>query len=252
MNPLAPKIDNPLAPAAAHPLVKATKEQLAVTKQQPLVEYVRRSLELEEPEEIDRRADELTVIGYAKTADHLRERAATLRASRWRGRPPSVPFSYRSPIAEASDEQWARFVRLMQTGDLAAVTPSGQIGVFQTRVKRLQDLGLARDVRRATGENGARWTATFKPPLTLARLLSDPLLQYRIFAASMRRYRSEILERHRDALGKEIEGKPATLSGLLAVAHHAGPALASWLTNPEDRLRFQKTTAAYGHTTGVF
>jgi hypothetical protein len=252
MNPMAPKIDNPLAAVATHPLVKATKDQLAVTKQQPLVEYVRRSLELEEPEEIDRRADELTVIGYAKTADHLRERAATLRASRWRGRPPSASFSYRSPIREASDEQWARFVRLMQTGDLAAVTPGGQVGVFQTRVKRLQDLGLARDVRRAVGEGGARWTATFKPPLTLARLLSDPLLQYRIFAASMRRYRSEILERHRDALGKDLEGKPATLSGLLAVAHHAGPALASWLTNPEDRRRFQKTTAAYGHTTGVF
>jgi hypothetical protein len=252
MNPLAPKIDNPLAAAAAHPLAKATKEQLAVTSKQPLVEYVRRSLELEEPEEVERRADELTVTGYAKTADHLREHAATLRAARCRGRSAAVPFAYRSPIAEASDEQWARFVRLMQTGDLAAVTPSGQVGVFQTRVKRLQDLGLARDVRRVAGEASARWTATFKPPLTLARLLSDPLLQYRIFAGSMRRYRSEILERHRDALGKDIEGKPATLSGLLAVAHHAGPALASWLTNPEDRRRFERTTAAYGRTTGVF
>jgi hypothetical protein len=252
MNPLAPKIDNPLAAAAEHPLVKATKEQVAVTAQQPLVEYVRRSLELEEPEEIERRADELTVIGYAKTAGHLRERAATLRAARWRGRPRVVSFAYRSPIPEASDEKWARFVRLMQTGDLAAVTPSGQVGLFQTRVKRLQDLGLARDVRRVPGDGGARWTATFKPPLTLTRLLSDPLLQYRIFAASMRRYRSEILERHRDALGKEIEGKPATLSGLLAVAHHAGPALASWLTNPEDRRRFAKTTAAYRQTTEVF
>jgi hypothetical protein len=253
MNPLAPKIDNPLAAAAAHPLVKATKEQLAVTKQQPLVEYVKRSLELEEPEEIEKRADELTVIGYAKTADHLRERAAMLRAARWRGRPPAAPsFSYRSPLPEASDEQWARFVRLMQTGDLAAVTPSGQIGVFQTRVKRLQDLGLARDVRRAGTDGAARWTATFRPPLTLARLLSDPLLQYRVFVASMRRYRNDILARHRDALGTEIEGKPATLSGLLAVAHHAGPALASWLTNPEDRRRFEKTTAAYGRTTEVF
>jgi hypothetical protein len=252
MNQLAPKIDNPLAAAAGHPLAKATKEQLATTNKQPLVEYVRRSLELEEPAEIDRRADELTVIGYAKTAHHLRERAATLRALLSRGRPAAVSFSYRSPLSEASDAQWAQFVRLMQTGELAAVTPTGQIGVFQTRVKRLQDLGLARDVRRVAGEGGARWTATFKAPLTLARLLSDPLLQYRVFAASMRRYRGEILERHRDALGKEIEGKPATLSGLLAVAHHAGPALASWLTNPDDRRRFQKTTAAYDQTTGVF
>ena len=148
MNPLAPKIDNPLAAAASHPLVAATKEQMAVTTKQPLVEYVRRSLELEDPEEIDRRADELTVIGYEKTADHLREHAGTLRARR-RRRP---GMTYRSPIPEASDQQWARFVRLMQAGDVAAVTPSGQLGIFQTRLKRLQDLGLARDVRRVNGD----------------------------------------------------------------------------------------------------
>ena len=248
MNPLAPKIDNPLAAAASHPLVAATKEQMAVTTKQPLVEYVRRSLELEDPEEIDRRANELTVIGYEKTADHLREHAGTLRARR-RRRP---GMTYRSPIPEASDQQWARFVRLMQAGDVAAVTPSGQLGIFQTRLKRLQDLGLARDVRRVNGDGGARWTAAFRPPLTLARLLADPLIQYRIFVASMRRYRSQILAEHRAAIGTVIEGKPATLSGLLAVAHHAGPALASWLASADDRRRFAKTTAAYGRSTGVF
>lgn len=241
MNPLAPTIKNPLAEAA---------KPLQAAANQPLVDYVRRSLEIDDADEVDRRADELMGAGYAKTADHLRERAAVLRARTRRPRLPVV--SHRSPIPEASDEQWTRFARLMQTGDLAAVTPTGQIGIFQTRVKRLQDLGLARDVRRVAGDGGARWKATFRPPLTLARLLSDPLLQYRIFAASMRRYRSDVLERHRDAIGTEIEGKRATLSGLLAVAHHAGPALGSWLTNPEDRRRFAKTTAAYGRTTGVF
>jgi len=248
VNPLAPKIDNPLAAAAAHPLVAATKEQVAVTAKQPLVEYVRRSLELDEPEEVEQRANQLTVIGYEKTADHLREHARKLRASR-RRRPHTI---YGSPMPEASDEQWARFARFMQTGDVAAVTPSGQVGIFQTRLKRLQDLGLARDVRRGTGAGGARWTATFRPPLTLARLLADPLLQYRVFVASMRRYRHAILADHRGALGTEIEGKPATLSGLLAVAHHAGPALVSWLASADDRKRFAKTTTAYGRTTGVF
>jgi hypothetical protein len=241
VNPLAPTIKNPLA-EAAKPL------QAAVN--QPLVEYVRRSLASEDPDEVDRRADELSLVGYAKTADHLREHAAVLRARTMRRRQPAV--AHRSSIPEASDEQWTRFVRLMQTGDVAAVTPTGQLGIFQTRVKRLQDLGLARDVRRVAGDGGARWTATFRPPLTLARLLSDPMLQYRIFVASMRRYRSDVLEGHRDALGTEIEGKRATLSGLLAVAHHAGPALGSWLANPEDRRRFAKTTTAYGRTTGVF
>ena len=212
----------------------------------PLVEYVKRTLDLDDPEEIDRRADSLSGIGYARTADHLREKAALLRRS---GAPAST---YRSPIPGASDEQWARFARLMQTGELATITHSGQVGLFQTRLKRLEDLGLARGVRPENHHGGATWTATFRPPLTMDRLLADPIAQYRIFAASMKGYREDILGRHRVALGTTIEGKPATLSGLLAVAHHAGPALSSWLTSQDDRRRFAKTTAAYHSATGVF
>lgn len=218
-------------------------------KANPLVEYVRRSMDLGDPTEIERRADELEGIGYERTASHLRGQATRLRAER---QPPRRTSVFHSPIPEASDEQWARFVRLMQAGDVAAVTPTGQVGIFQTRLKRLEDLGLVRDVKRIQREGTPSWTATFRPPLTLARMLSDPLFQYRIFVASMKRYRDEILARHRAAIGKEIEGKPATLSGLMAVSQHAGPALASWLANEADRRRFKQTTAAYGRTTGVF
>lgn len=217
-------------------------------KANPLVQYVQRSLDLEDPDEIERRADELAGLGYERTASHLRGQATRLRGGRLR--PSGVMF--RSPIPEASDEQWARFVRLMETGDVAAVTPTGQVGIFQTRLKRLEDLGLARDVQRVQKGGAPSWTATFRPPLTLARLLSDPLLQYRVFVVSMKRYRDEVLAGHREAIGKEIEGKSATLSGLMAVAQHAGPALASWLENEADRKRFKQTTAAYGRTTGVF
>ena len=219
-------------------------------KANPLVEYVRRSMDLGDPTEIERRADELEGIGYERTASHLRGQAARLRDERQP--PPRKTSVFRSPIPEASDEQWARFVRLMQTGDVAAVTPTGQLGIFQTRLKRLEDLGLVREVQRVQRDGAPSWTATFRPPLTLARVLSDPLLQYRIFVASMKRYRDEILARHRGTIGTEIEGKPATLSGLMAVSQHAGPALASWLANEADRRRFKQTTAAYGRTTGVF
>lgn len=220
------------------------------TKTNPLIEYVRRSMDLADPAEIERRAGELTGIGYERTASHLRGHAAKLRKDQ---RPPRTLPVFQSPIPEASDEQWARFVRLMQVGDVAAVTPTGQVGIFQTRLKRLEDLGLAQDVRRVQqGGSLPNWTATFRPPLTLGRLLSDPLLQYRIFAVSMKRYRDEVLARNRAAIGKEIEGKTATLSGLMAVSQHAGPALGSWLANEADRRRFKQTTAAYGRTTGVF
>jgi len=229
----------------------AAKIAPAAAKANPLVDYVRESLDLDDPDEVERRAGGLEGIGYERTAGHLREHAAILRASR--PRPQRRKMVFRSPLAEASDEQWARFVRLMQTGDVAAVTPTGQIGIFQTRLKRLEDLGLASGVRRVHRPGSApSWTATFRPPLTLARILSDPLLQYRIFVVSMKRYRDEVLRQHRDAIGKVIEGKPATLSGLIAVSQHAGPALGSWLTNEADRRRFKQTTAAYGLTTGVF
>ena len=216
----------------------------------PLVDFVKKSMDLEDAVEVARRADVLEGMGYERTADHLRTHAARLRtnARRHHGRP-----LFRSPIPEASDEQWMLFVRLMQVGDVAAVTPTGQVGVFQTRLKRLEDLGLVRDVRRVQGAGGApSWTATFRPPLTLVRLLSDPLLQYRIFVVSMKRYRNEVLAHHRNAFGTQIEGKPATLSGLMAVSQHAGPALGSWLASEADRQRFKQTTAAYGRTTGVF
>jgi hypothetical protein len=222
----------------------------AAAKANPLVDFVKQSMDLEDAAEIARRADVLEGIGYERTASHLREHATRLRAGRPRRQ---APLRFRSPIPEASDEQWARFVRLMQVGDVAAVTPTGQVGIFQTRLKRLEDLGLVRSVRRVQHAGAApSWSATFRPPLTLARLLSDPLLQYRIFVVSMKRYRDEVLARHRDAIGKEIEGKPATLSGLIAVSQHAGPALGSWLASEADRKRFKHTTAAYGRTTGVF
>jgi hypothetical protein len=211
----------------------------------PLVDYVRRSLDLQDPVEIDRRAETLSGIGYSGVAEHLRGKARLLRAQQ-------RTTAYRSPLPEASDEQWAEFARLMQTGELSAITPSGQVGLFKTRLKRLEDLGLATNVRRESHHGGATWMANLRAPLTMDRLLSDPLLQYRIFVASMKRYRSEILAQHRRVLGTEIESKRATLSGLLAVAHHAGPSLASWLTNPADRQRFEKTTVAYNATTGVF
>jgi hypothetical protein len=222
----------------------------ATTKEQPLVDYVRRSLTLADPSEIERRADALEGIGYERTADHLRGQAARLRQGP--DKRTGLPV-FKSPIPEATDEQWARFVRLMETGDVAAVTPTGQVGIFQTRLKRLEDLGLAHGVRRVQQGNAAsQWTAVFRPPLTLARLLADPLLQYRIFVVSMKRYRDEALAKYRDAIGRDIEGKPTTLSGLMAVLQHAGPALGSWLANPSDRKRFKQTTAAYDRTTGVF
>ena len=219
-------------------------------KANPLVDFVKQSMDLEDAAEIARRADVLEGMGYERTATHLREHAARVRGVPRRH---GTPMLFRSPLPEASDAQWARFVRLMQVGDVAAVTPTGQVGIFQTRLKRLEDLGLVSDVRRVHHAGTApSWTATFRPPLTLARLLSDPLLQYRIFVVSMKRYRDEVLARHRDAIGKVIEDKPATLSGLIAVSQHAGPALGSWIASEADRKRFKQTTAAYSRTTGVF
>ena len=69
----------------------------------------------------------------------------------------------------------------------------------------------------------------------------------------MTAYRKVILDRFKDAIGTSFEGVPATLSGLLAVAHHTGAeGLAKWIANNPPRAKFAATTAAYKAANGVF
>ena len=66
-------------------------------------------------------------------------------------------------------------------------------------------------------------------------------------------HRAALLKREADALGRVYGGRPATLSGLLAVAKQAGlHGLELWLESQGDERRYPRTTAIYRRAVGIF
>jgi len=98
------------------------------------------------------------------------------------------------------------------------------------------------------------WTADLAPPPTLEAFLASSKLQYEAFVKSVLDY-LPVLTSPRFAVfvGRVIDGKRITLSGLIAVAHAAGiDGLKSWLANPADREKYPNTTAAFIKSTEIF
>jgi hypothetical protein len=158
-----------------------------------------------------------------------------------------------SPLPEATDDVWTRYVRLMATGRPENISPGGHLGIFGLGPKRLEDLAFVRSSRKVERDGRQVWEAEWVAPYSLERFLGDGALQYKAFAKSTLDHRARILERHADAVGKTFATKTATLSGLLAVAHQAGlRGLARWLEDEGDRQRFPNTTAAFIKATGIF
>ncbi len=193
--------------------------------------------------ELEIAASSATVAGYPKLGEALLEKAQKAPDRSAASKGPESPWK------EVSDADWRAFIKAMAVGKPNTVSPRGSIGIFQMTVRRLADFGLMRNPRK-TGADGV-WTADWA--IDPKRFMSDPALQYKVFEKSMSQYRSLILERYRAAIGTSFEGKQATLSGLLAVAHHAGAeGLAKWLKNDPPRSKFKATTAAYARANGIF
>lgn len=174
---------------------------------------------------------------------------------------PSSPASTsagpgRSPVPEASDAAWRRFVGVIGDGKSNSVTPNYHLGIFRQGARKLADLGVMTNVRRgrppAIGDYaGDRdvWVGEWVAPYSLERFLSDPALQYQLFARDVAKLRAVVLQRHRAVLGQTRAGHVATLSGLIAVALRAGTrGLAEWLKNTPTN----NTTRAFVEATGLF
>lgn len=193
--------------------------------------------------ELEIAASSATVAGYPKLGEALLTKAQKAPDKSAATKGPESPWK------EVSDADWRAFLKAMAVAKSNTVAQRGNVGIFQMPVRRLSDYGLMRNPRK-TGPDGV-WTADWT--IDKARFLSDPALQYKVFEKSMAQYRALILERYRAAIGTSFEGKPATLSGLLAVAHLAGAeGLAKWLKNDPPRTKFKATTAAYARANGIF
>jgi hypothetical protein len=151
---------------------------------------------------------------------------------------------------------WTAFVRVLRGPDAKAITPTYQLGMFRFGMRRLVDLGLAHNAHRREYQGRQVWDANWVPALEPGptKFLDDPDLQLKTFGRSMLAYAHQIVNGPAAALiGSTLDGKPVTLSGLLAVAHQAGfQGLTQWASDPKVRAQFPQTMAIYQRANGLF
>jgi len=204
-----------------------------------------------DPVKLDVIAKRLEDAGHPAAAAAARDRSAELRQGRATTK--STQTIFPAPFSGVAPKAWNRYVRLMATANLDAVSATNQLGMFQIGFPRLADLGYVENLRKSRKDGRAVWIADFRAPSSLSGFLKDPAQQYVAFVETTRADRSAIAKRHADVIGKTIAGSKVTLSGLLAVAYHAGLAgLGGWLSGEEERTRSPRTTAAYQRAVGLF
>jgi hypothetical protein len=201
--------------------------------------------------------------GFAQLGDQVQRHAEELAVSAIPG--PSaakvgaeavqdVAQVLRSPFANVPDDAWSRFVGALAVGRADEVTPNNRIGLFRYSVRRLDTVPGLNLVRNSRKDERDQWIADWVPPRSLGEFLSSPDQQLAVFIYDMRHLRKQC-ERYAGWIGRptQLDGKPVTLSGLLAVAQSAGPqGLYGWLTDGAQREKFQATTNAYLRANGLF
>lgn len=211
--------------------------------------------------------------GHTKTGATLRERATKLARESKIGQAPapaSTPAA--EPEVEAPESAtpsgvvrgfptiwkdvpspaWTAFVKAMGDKKAKEVDPRYRLGIFGIGARRLVDLGIMKNPKKTAykGQQGV-WLAEWVPPHSEEKFLNSPEAQYRSFVASMISYRRAINQQLADKPAPPpVNGKRVTLSGLLAVAHHAGMGgLGKWLSSER---RVPATTAAFTKATEIF
>jgi hypothetical protein len=174
--------------------------------------------------------------GFTALAEQL-DLGADVRAALEQA--PTDEDQHTSPIPDVSDAAWSTYVKRSVRGDLTEVTPQQRYGRYGFTRRHLHDLQLL----TADGWSEACSEAQF---------LQSPELQYAALV-DLTKLHLPLLKLYRSVLGTDIEGQPATRSGLLAVARKAGRyGLQSWVRNPAERAQFSDTTALYRRFNGLF
>lgn len=149
-------------------------------------------------------------------------------------------------------KQWLDFLRVAACGNPRTITPSFRLGVFGFHVRRLCDLGVMTDPKVIKYKGRQVWDAHWLNPSSLQAFQVAPMIQYRLFTDSMKRY--HLAPEVAQAVGQIIDGQKVTQSGALMLAHRAGlSGMASWLSDPAIRVRFSNnTTAFFNDANGIF
>lgn len=183
------------------------------------------------------------------------EQAAALKKAYDSARVESGTVTFISPINNLKPEFWTRFVNCVKGSNPKLITPGFALGLFGFGARRLVDVGLMTNPRQGEYKGKSVWTGDWVPPLTINKFLADSALQYQAFFASMRDYAQRIAATPsvRALIGRTVDGKVITLSGILGVCHKAGfSGMQKWFADPADRAKFTATTQAFNACNGIF
>lgn len=142
------------------------------------------------------------------------------------------PSMTSSPVEGILNDDWRMFVEVSKI-ESSDFNKNNTIGMFRQNKKRLQKLGIE------------------------PSNVKTPIDQYNAFEAECVQLLSEgnSLIKQSVAMPIEVDGEsvPITLSGLLAVMHHAGVEnAAKWLDSSDERRKFPNTTEAFKRSNGCF
>lgn len=154
------------------------------------------------------------------------------------------------PISGVPLVAWRRFVTVMAVAPRGYESPRGRTGMFGMDARRLRDVGFMESARKATvgGEAGV-WVGEWRAPVTREKFLASAPLQYEAFRRSATRMAPKVS----GLVGKIVDGRKCSLSGLLGVGHLAGEeGVRSWVEDPAVRRRFSATTKNFARTNGIF
>lgn len=162
---------------------------------------------------------------------------------------------YPSPFPTVPAPAWSAWVHLLRVPSPTTITPTYHLGLFGFGMRRLVDLKLATNPHKRAFNGRQVWDADWIPELQPGpeSFLSRPELQYQTFIRAVKADAAAIKKHAPNAIGADIDGVAATLSGLLAVAKQAGVAgLVQWLTDAATRAKYPTTTALFHRANGAF
>lgn len=150
---------------------------------------------------------------------------------------------FASPLDGVSADAWERFVRVLEVQPVEAVSPSGGLGAYDMRPRRLVELGYAKTLCSRRTELGRQvHVCEFEPPWTQRRFLIDPLAQRAALTKSMVLYHRALFD------GQLVHPGKMSISGALTVLHVGGRGA---LVAGEEKL-FESTRALYEAARGMF
>lgn len=212
----------------------------------PAAQALKRIVDSGDPVKITAAAAEAARAGKAPLAAALQKEARSAAVAH-----PDTTFP--SPWNNLDREKWNQYVSVMMGRDSKAITPSYYLGLFGFGMRRLVDIGLARNARRGMYDGRKVWIADWVAPLTLEKFLGDADFQYKAFVKATDQDIKRIKEELPELVGSTLEGKPVTYSGLLAVIKQAGfDGLRAWAADPKLRHEHAGTTAQFNRANGIF